>query len=179
MSKKRKPTPPPAPPTPLALVPPVASSGQPEMEPEDRVDSTVADAADDTDAKLSPRETKFCDLLATGTTPAEASRQVGIAARSGRRWRLKPRIQAAIRARLNDAVAVCRSVLAQGSATAARALVDMATGAEEPDSARVSAARAVVENTMRLTDLEQIEAQIAELKAALAEPSTFTTRKGF
>ena len=55
MSKKRKPTPPPAPPTPLALVPPVASSGQPEMEPEDRVDSTVADAADDTDAKLRAR----------------------------------------------------------------------------------------------------------------------------
>jgi len=157
----------------------VASSGQPGLEPEDQVDPTVADAGSDADAKLSAREVKFCDLLATGTTPAEAARQVGIAERSGRRWRQKPRIQAAVRARLNDAVAVCRSVLAQGSATAARALVDMATGAEEPDSARVSAARAVVENTMRLTDLADIERQIAELKAELSDPSTFNARKGF
>jgi hypothetical protein len=161
------------------LVPPVANSGQPELEPEDQAGPTVADAGGDADTGLSAREVMFCDALAAGTPPAEAARAVGIAERSGRRWRQKPRIQAAVRARLNDAVAVCRSVLAQGSATAARALVDMATGTEEPDSARVSAARAVVENTMRLTDLEQIEAQIAELKAALAEPSTFTTRKGF
>ena len=159
-------------------VPPVANPGQPELEPEDQVDPTVADAGGDADAGLSAREVKFSDLLALGTPPAEAARQVGIAERSGRRWRQKTRIQAAIRSRLNDSVAVCRSVLAQGSATAARALVDMATGEVEAEAARVSAARAVVENTMRLTDLEQIEAQIAELKSTLAAPSTFT-RKGF
>lgn len=174
MSKRK-----PAPPAPLVLVPPAANSGQPGLEPEDQVDPTVADACSDADAGLSARELKFCDLLATGTPPAEAARAVGIAERSGRRWRQKPRIQAAIRSRLNDAVAVCRSVLAQGSANSARALVEMATGVEEPDSARVSAARAVVENTMRLTDLEQIEAQIAELAAQLSGTGFTNKGKGF
>ena len=175
MKRKRPSTPLPAP---LHVVPPAASFGQPELEPEDQVDPTVTGAGSDADAGLSAREVRFCDLLATGTAPAEAARLAGIAERSGRRWRQKARIQAAIRSRLNDSIAVCRSVLAQGAATAARALVDMATGEVEAEAARVSAARAVVENTMRLVDMEQIEAQIAELAAQLS--GTFTNaRKGF
>ncbi len=178
MSKRCKPTPP-APPAPLTLVPPVANSGQPGLEPEDQVDPTVADAASDADAGLSAREMKFCDLLATGTPPAEAARIVGIAERSGRRWRQKPRIQAAIRARLNDAVAVGRSILASGMARAARALVEMSDGTEQAEAARVSAARAVVENTARLTDLAEIECQIAELAAQLGDTGFTNKGKGF
>jgi hypothetical protein len=151
------------------LVPPVvANSGQPGLEPEDQVDPTVADACDDGDAGLSAREVKFCDLLAAGTPPAEAARAVGIAERSGRRWRKKPEIIEAIRARLSENIATAKSILAAGAAKAATGLVDMASGEAEPDAARVSAARAVVENATKMIDLAEIERQLAEVQARLA-----------
>jgi len=154
----------------LESVPPVvANSGQPELEPEDQGGPSLADAASDSDEGLSAREVRFSDLLATGTPPAEAARAVGIATRSGRRWRQKARIQAAVRARLNDAVAVGRSVLASGMAAASRALVSMADGSQEAEAARCSAARAVVENAVQLCDLETVKTQLSALETQLAK----------
>jgi hypothetical protein len=159
--------------------PVVANSGRPELEPEDKGSPTVTDAASDADAGLSAREVKFCDLLATGTPPAEAARIVGIAERSGRRWRQKARIQAAIRARLNDAVAVGRSILASGMGRASHALVSMADGTEDASAPRVSAARAVVETTAKLVELEDVQARLAELEARLGDqPNTPGTFRG-
>jgi hypothetical protein len=152
----------------VEAVPPVANSGQPELEPEDQAGPTVTDAGSDADAGLSAREVKFCDLLATGTAPAEAARTVGIAERSGRRWRQKARIQAAIRARLNDAVAVGRSILASGMARAARALVEMSDGTEEPEAARVCAARAVCDAAVKLVEIEELQERLAALEAQQA-----------
>ncbi|MGB8294244.1 MAG: hypothetical protein WCG85_02330 [Polyangia bacterium] len=154
---------------PLESVPPVvANSGQADLEPEDQGGATLADAGSDSDEGLSAREVRFCDLLATGTPPAEAARLVGIAARSGRRWRQKARLQAAVRSRLNDAVAVGRSILASGMARASRALVEMSDGTEEAAPGRVSAARAVVESAVQLCDLETVKSQLAAIEAQLA-----------
>jgi hypothetical protein len=151
------------------LVPPVvANFGQPELEPEDQVDPTVADAGDDGDAGLSAREVKFCDLLATGTPPAEAARAVGIAERSGRRWRKKPEIIEAVRVRLSENIATGKSILAAGMAKAARALVEMSDGAEEADAARVSACRAVTESAVKLVELDELQTRLALLEAQLA-----------
>ncbi|MGC9984761.1 MAG: hypothetical protein ABSF35_14165 [Polyangia bacterium] len=128
---------------------------------------------------LDTREALFVEGVAAGKTLDEVCKPLGICARTGRRWRSRPQVDEAIRARLLENVSVGRAILSSGFARASRALVDMSDGTEAAESARVSAARAVVENVTRLTDLAEIERQIAELKAALAEPSTFTTRKGF
>ena len=161
-------------------LPPVANSGQPELEPEDQVGPTVTDAGSDADDGLSAREVRFCDLLATGTPPAEAARAVGIAERSGRRWRKKPEIIEAIRARLSENIATGKSILAAGMAKAATGLVAMAGGEDEADAARVSACRAVTEGAVKLCELDELQARLAELEVRLGDqpnaPGTFRGR---
>jgi hypothetical protein len=48
---------------------------------------------------------------------------------------------------------------------ASRALVQMADGTASASAPRVSAARAVVEVTTRLVEIEEIESRLAELEA--------------
>jgi len=70
----------------------------------------------------------------------------GITTRTGRRWRQRPEIQAAVRSRLNDSLGSARAILAQGSARAARSLVDMSDGESDATSPKVAASRAVIES---------------------------------
>jgi hypothetical protein len=131
---------------------------------------------------LSARETRFVDALAAGTTPHEAAKAIGLSDRSGRRWRQKSYLMAAIKVRLADSIAVGRSILAAGMAKAATGLVAMASGESAADSARVSACRAVTEGAVKLCELADLQAQLAEIQAQLAgqprAPNTFN-RGGF
>ena len=155
----------------LHAMPPVSDAGgQPDAEAE-------ADSQD-AEGRLSVREIRFCDLLATGETSCQASKAVGVTDRTGRRWRLRPEIQAAVRSRLNDSVGAARSIMACGAARAATGLVAMADGSEPAESPRVSAARAVVEGATRLVEIEEIEARLAELEARLANQPGNANRFG-
>jgi hypothetical protein len=124
--------------------------------------------ADEGEDSLSAQEIRFCDALATGSTPREAAKAVGISDRTGRRWRQKPEIKAAIKARLNDAIAVGRSILASGHAQAATAIVGMACGAVPADSPRIAACRVVIESNEKWGELAEVKAEIDEIKTALA-----------
>ena len=141
----------------LHTVPPVSESGR------------IPDDDEGDTESLSAREIRFVDALAAGATPREAATQVGISDRTGRRWRQKPEIQAAIRSRLNDSIAVAKSILASGAAKAATGLVSMASGEAIADSARVSACRAVTEGATRLIELDELQARLSELEARLSE----------
>jgi hypothetical protein len=116
---------------------------------------------------LNPREILFVDALAIGTPPREAAMQTGISERTGRRWRQKPSIIAALRSRLNDAIAVGKSILAAGMAKAATGLVSMASGDTPAESARVAACRAVTEGAVKLCELADLQAQLAEIQQQL------------
>jgi hypothetical protein len=140
----------------IEAVPPVSESGR-----------TPAEDEDDGEP-LSARETMFCDALAAGTTPREAATQVGISARTGRRWRQKPEIQTAVRSRLNDSIAVAKSILASGAAKAATGLVAMADGTAEAEAARVSACRACVDGATKLIELDELQSRLAALEERLA-----------
>jgi phage terminase small subunit len=141
----------------LQSVPAVSETGQ-----------IPGDDEGDTES-LSARETSFVDALAAGATPREAATQVGISDRTGRRWRQKPEIQAAVRSRLNDSIAVAKSILASGAAKAATGLVAMASGEAEADAARVSACRATVEGATKLCELDELQARLSELESRLSE----------
>ena len=145
----------------LHVVPPVSDAGGQTAE-------DAADAGADADGRLSPREIRFCDLLATGETSCHASKLVGVTDRTGRRWRQRPEIQAAIRSRLNDSIGAARAILACGAARAATGLVGMADGSEPAESARVSAARGVLESAMKLGELEDLAARLEALESRLA-----------
>jgi hypothetical protein len=163
-TKRKKPTPPTPLKPALALVENVAPNG-PEADASGQPDAEVEADSQDAEARLSVREIRFCDLLATGETSCQASKAVGVTDRTGRRWRQRPEIQAAIRARLNDSMSAARAILACGAARAAKGLVDMADGSEPAEAARCSAARAVVEGASRLVEIEEIQTRLAELEA--------------
>jgi hypothetical protein len=123
---------------------------------------------DEGENSLSAQEIRFADALATGATPREAAKSVGISERTGRRWRQKVEIMAAIRARLNDAIAVGRSILASGHAQAATAIVGMAGGAVPAESSRIAACRVVIESNEKWGELAEVKAELDEIKTALA-----------
>jgi hypothetical protein len=154
----------------LRVAPDVSDSGQNPAE------------SDDDGETLSAREIRFVDALAVGRSPSEAAKEIGLSDRSGRRWRKKPEIIEAIRARLSENIATAKSILASGAAKAATGLVAMASGESAADSARVSACRAVTEGAVKLCELADLQAQLAEIQAQLAgqprAPNTFN-RGGF
>ena len=124
--------------------------------------------ADESENSLAAQEIRFCDALATGSAPREAAKAVGISDRTGRRWRQKPEIQAAIRSRLNDAIAVGRSILASGHAQAATAIVSMAGGTVPADSPRIAACRVVIESNEKWGELAEVKAELDEIRTQLA-----------
>ena len=157
MADTEKPPSPPATPTPdLVLVPAVAEDGQ----------VPVDDEADG--EKLSARETRFADALASGSSLGDAAKAVGLSPRSARRWRKKSEIAEAVRTRLAENVSMARAILSAGASKAAIGLVEMSSGEAKPDSARVSAARSVLEATMKLGELEDVIERLAKLEEQLA-----------
>jgi methylphosphotriester-DNA--protein-cysteine methyltransferase len=140
----------------LESVPVVSESGHPDDDGEDGGEA------------LSAREIRFVDALAVGRSPSEAAREIGLSDRSGRRWRKKPEIIEAVRARLSENIATAKSILASGAAKAATGLVEMASGEKPAEAARIAACRSVVENATKMIDLAEIERQLSELQARLA-----------
>jgi hypothetical protein len=123
---------------------------------------------DDGDGEtLSAREIRFVDALATGRSPSEAAREIGLSDRSGRRWRRKRELIEAVRARLSENIATGKSILAAGMAKAATGLVSMASGETPAEAARVSACRAVTEGAVKLCEVAELEARLAALEAQL------------
>ena len=126
------------------------------------------DEEDEATEALSAREIRFVDALAVGRSPSEAANEIGLSDRSGRRWRRKPEIIEAIRARLSENIATGKSILAAGMAKAATGLVAMANGEAKADPGRVSAARAVCDGAIKLCELSDLQQQLAEIQQQLA-----------
>jgi hypothetical protein len=133
------------------------------------VDGQIHDEDDAAGDGLNPREILFVDALALGHTLGDAATAASISTRSGRRWKAKPAIAESIRTRMIENVAVGRAILAAGMSKAATGLVAMASGEAIPDSARVSACRAVVEGAVKLVEIDELVARLAQLEARLAE----------
>lgn len=137
------------------------------------LEATVApngpiDDADGPDPEgLDARETAFADALAAGHSLRDGATAAGIGYRTAKRWRKRPEIAGAIRARVSENLAMARAVLASGASRAARSLVNMSDGARPADAPTVSAARAVVESANRLVEIEELETRLTELEARL------------
>ena len=151
---------------PVRLLEAVSETGQNPAEEDEPADT------------LSVRQTRFVDELASGSSLADAATAVGISSRSARRWRKKSEIAEAVRARLSENVSMARAILSAGASKAASGLVDMASGKAPAESARVSAARGVLESTMKLTELEDVVERLAKLEEQLASLPGNTNRFG-
>jgi hypothetical protein len=139
----------------------------PDLRVVSQVSASVPPASDEPeDAEvLNALELRFVDLRASGHTYEEIATGIDKSTRTCRRWERRPEIASAIKTRSQEQVATARSVLASGMHRASRALVAMADGTSKAEAPRVSAARAVVEVTTRLVEIEEIESRLSELEA--------------
>ncbi len=140
---------------PLTVVPDVAENGP------------APDSEEEQGDALDSRELRFADLVASGSTLGDAATEIGIGYRTARRWKKRPAIASAIKDRASEQVALGRAVLAAGMGRASHALVQMADGTAPASAPRVSAARAVVEVTAKLVELEGVNERLAELESRL------------
>jgi hypothetical protein len=147
--------------------PPEAAVAVPKPDESGQAADAGEESGTDDESRLSPSEVIFCDALARGETSCQAAKVAGVCERTARRWRQRPEIQAAVRSRVNDALASARAILAQGSALAAKELTSLVETASL-DSARVAACRTVIEESAKLGELEDLAAKLADLEARLS-----------
>jgi hypothetical protein len=124
-----------------------------------------ADRDEDTE-RLSPLENRFVLLVAEGSTTDEAATTLGKSARTLRRWKRRPDIAEAIRARSDEQMTIARAVLSSGAVRAARELSRLAEKAT-PDHARVSACRVILERATEQAEIAELEVKLAELEQKL------------
>ena len=122
---------------------------------------------EDGSVELSPREIRFADAIAAGGTISDGATAAGISYRSASRWKAQNHIAAAIRSRTTESLSQARAVLAAGARSSAVELVRLAKRAR-PDSARVTASRAVLDAAICATEIASLEERLVELESALA-----------
>ena len=119
----------------------------------------------DARAELTARQRRYVAALAGGHPRLRRPRTRGVSERTGRRWRERPEVHDAIRARQAENMAIGRAVLVSGVAKCARQLVAMGAGEVEADGATVAAARAVLDGALGWMDLADLTARLDALEA--------------
>jgi hypothetical protein len=137
--------------------------------PDEKSDSSGQTASTEPDESdgLSPLELRFVDLSASGAAMEEMAGALGVCSRTLRRWKLKPQVATAIRDRTTESMALARATLASSANRAAREL-DRLCSEAEPDHARIAACKAVIENATKLSEIETLQAELAEIKTQLS-----------
>lgn len=126
--------------------------------------------------KLSQRQELAISALLTEPSLLDAAQRVRIGERTLRRWLHAPEhqaFQAAYREAKRDVVEQAITQVQQATGKAVATLLAVMDDPLSPASAKVSAARAVLEQALKAVELEDLEARIARLEAAqAAQPLT-------
>jgi hypothetical protein len=132
--------------------------------------TTPDDTEDTFPDPLNARESLLVEAIAKGESLADSATAAGISYRTARRWRLKPHLAEQIRSRVSENLAQTRAILSAGSSRAARGLVAMSdpAGTTEPNSARVAAARGVLDSALKLEELENVIERLTKIEERLA-----------
>ena len=118
---------------------------------------------------LSPRKRAFVEALLLGKTQAEAGQAVGVSDRQARRYMFDPTVRATLRAAQDDALAqVTRRAVAVMTDALDKLAEIMRDGNVAP-SARVAAARAILENGLRFHDAVTLAERVATLEDYIKE----------
>jgi phage terminase small subunit len=116
------------------------------------------------DATLSRRQETFLAALLSCPTIAHAARTAGIAEVTAGRWLKEPSFQAAYRTARRHAVQHAVALTQKATSTAVETLEAIMQDPEAPASARVSAAKAVLETAIKGVELEDLDARITALE---------------
>jgi uncharacterized protein (UPF0147 family) len=117
--------------------------------------------------KLRRKEETAISALLTQGTLAEAAEVAGIGEATLRRWLQRDDFQEAYRRARREAVAHALAHLQRVSGVAVETLRDIMQDPNKPASARVTAARVILELAIRGVELEDLEGGLATLEAHL------------
>jgi phage terminase small subunit len=116
-------------------------------------------------AHLTPRQRRFCAALLTARSVEEAGLAVGVHRRQASTYLASPAVRLELARLLDDTTAQAVRQAVAGMAGALATLEEIHAGADTPASARVAAARAILECGMKL----RVELEIVRRIAALEE----------
>ncbi len=114
-------------------------------------------------AKITARQRRLIEALLAGQTVSQACRTAGVSRATCYRWMRLPQVQAALAEGEADLLAVAMRRLLGMTGAAADALADLVTDRRLP-SARLQAAKAILDSTLRLRDAAALEARLTELE---------------
>jgi uncharacterized protein (DUF885 family) len=118
--------------------------------------------------KLSRKEETAISALLTQGTLAEAAQVAGIGEATLRRWLQLDDFKTAYRRARREAVSQAVAHLQRVSGEAVETLRAIMNDDQKPSSARVTAARVILELSIKAVELEDLEVRIAALEALSA-----------
>jgi hypothetical protein len=118
--------------------------------------------------KKSRKQEQLIAALLSHPTVEAAAKAIGIADTTAARWMKTPEFQAAYREVRREAMRQTTARLQEAAREAVDALREVQrTG--ESESARVSAARTILEQSIKAADMEDVQARLEALEKAVAE----------
>ena len=118
----------------------------------------------DSEKILNAKQEKALAALLSQPTIREAAREAGVSDRSIFNWLNEPAFSQAYREARAKNVSLAVAGLQRSMGQALEALQDVMTNPDSPASARVSAARTVLELAIRGTELEDLAARVDALE---------------
>lgn len=125
-----------------------------------------------TDEVLTPVEVRLIAVIseAPSTGQEDIAKRLKISVRHVRRLLAQERVRRALDEAARIGLREASALLGRGAVRAARSLIAMASGDAAATSARVAAARSVIEGGARLVDLMDLERRIVELEKERSTP---------
>ena len=115
--------------------------------------------------KLTRKQETFIGALLTAPRLTDAVQQVGISEVTAWRWLKQEAVQTAYREARRAVVQHAITQVQHATGEAVETLRSVMQDADAPASARVSAAKAILETAVKAVELEDLEARIAVLEA--------------
>ena len=128
--------------------------------------------------KLSRRQEGAISALLAQSTLTQAAEVSGVAESTLRRWLKQESFQAAYRRARREAVGQAIARLQHVTTVAVNTLEAVMTDPSARESAKVTAARAVLELAMRAVEVEDLEVRIATLEQRAAEANAGSSSYG-
>ena len=144
---------------------PLIEQPEPSGEALAQEDATLASANE----KLTDKQQRAIEVLLVGGTDAQAAQAAGVVRNTVTLWRNhNPDFATALLDARAEMLSRMRSRLHAATSIAVRTLEEVARDVNVP-SARVAAARALLEYSHRAMEMEELEVRLAKLETALAE----------
>lgn len=112
------------------------------------------------------REAAIIALL-TAPSIEEAAKTVGVGATTIYRWMKLPQFQEELKEARRQAVSLAIGKLQRSTSAAVKVLQDVAENDEAPASARVSAAKTILEMALKAVELDDIINRLEEIEKAM------------